>query len=126
MPTSGYHIDSPDPLGGPKLLMDMADGDCGFMNCATLLFDGLELWVDGRRGVYPKEEGDLAVQVWKADGIWYCRPWKGLLLHPMDTRGWMRPPYYRPLFIPDAVAAEMGIVLERKVDAPVIESKIES
>ncbi len=118
---SGYHIKTHDPLGGPKRLMDMEDGDCAFINRGSLLFDGLELWVDGRRYVYPKDEGELEsgqVQVWKADGIWYCEPFKDLLLHPMDTRGWMRPPYYRPLFIPEAVAAELGIVLERKVDAP--------
>ena len=121
MPTSGYYIKTPNPLGGPKLLMGMEDGDCGYITCSMLLFDGLELWVDGRRGVYPKDDGGLGAEqmpVWKEGGLWYCEPFKGLLLHPMDTRGWMRPPCYRPLFIPEAVAAELGIVLERKVDAP--------
>ncbi len=91
---SGYHIKTHDPLGGPKRLMDMEDGDCAFINRGSLLFDGLELWVDGRRYVYPRDEGELEsgqVQVWKTDGIWYCEPFKDLLWTgtPMTGNGEM-------------------------------------
>lgn len=105
-----YFVSVPNAAGPnlPIRLLDMHDGDRGYIYAGGITFDGKGLYCNGQKQLFPRFEDEYQIRTWKEEGKLFVIPTVAMLMRPVPSTGRL-PSFWRRLWIGPI---GMGFLLE--------------